>query len=251
MKIAFISDLHIKSPGDEACQLFDKFCADEKVKGASHVVLLGDMFDILIGEHKGYLKKYHKFFQHLVELLDGGIEVVFLEGNHDFHIQKTLENYFRRESKNPNLFKYLTDGQNIKLGEKSFHYCHGYEVDYYNQYFENWKNIYTSRWFALFVSYLLPYFLIEYLAHRASNNSKKRGKKVFNFKEAKKKYISGADAFLEEKKLDGVICGHTHIQENHVYENSKRYINCGYPLKDKNYLYFNGSEFSFISLVGS
>ena len=177
MKIAFFSDLHIKSPGDEACHLFDRFCQDSKIQSTTHVILLGDMFDILIGEHRGYLKKYHRFFNNITELLDKGIKVIFLEGNHDFHIQKTLENYFSQNSKNPKLFKYLLNGEDLLVNGKKYHYCHGFEVDYYNQYFDNWKNIYTSKWFAFFVSYLLPYFFIEFLAHRASNNSKKRGKK--------------------------------------------------------------------------
>jgi UDP-2,3-diacylglucosamine hydrolase len=251
MKIAFFSDLHIKSPEDEACQLFDIFCQDINDKKITHVILLGDMFDILIGEHKGYLKKYNRFFENILELLDKKIKVVFLEGNHDFHIKNTLETYFSKNSMNSNLFTYLLSGQDIVLGNKKYHYCHGYEVDYYNHYFENWKNIYTSKWFSFFVSYLLPYFFIEFLAHRASNNSKKRGKKVFNFEEAKNKYLIGAEVFLKEKKIDGVICGHTHIQENHEYEDGSVYINCGYPLKDKNYLLFNGTNFEFISLAVS
>lgn len=251
MKIAFFSDLHIKNPGDEASQLFDRFCNDIHTKGVTQVILLGDMFDILIGEHIGYLKKYDSFFKNIIELLDNEIEVIFLEGNHDFHIKKTLESYFSKESKNPQLFSYLFSGKDIVLDNKKYHYCHGYEVDYYNHYFENWKNIYTSKWFAFFVSYLLPYFFIEFLAHRASNNSKKRGRKVFNFEEAKNKYLVGAEQFINEKKIHGVICGHTHIQENHKYENGNLYINCGYPLKDRNYLLFNGEEFNFINLEES
>lgn len=246
MRYSFFSDLHIKKPNDDACKLVEKLFQNETFKQSNHVYFLGDIFDAVIGEHHGHFEKYQFFFNHIVEILDRGTKVTYLEGNHDFHLNKTFNKYIRKHSKNFHLFEYRTEGEMIKVEDKNFYVCHGDEVDYYNKYFKRWKNVYTSKSFELFVN-TLPYKFIDYLGSRASNNSKKRGKKSFNYEFAKEKYIKGAKALIDERKIDGVICGHTHIQENNRYSDSTVYLNCGFPLKDKNFLTIS-TEAEFILL---
>ena len=107
MKCSFFSDLHIKSPGDDATKLFVAFCKSSEVQDSDTVILLGDMFDILIGEHKQYLQKYETFFSHLIQLLNSDKKIVFLEGNHDFHIKRTIEKFVKKNSAKSQNFKYL------------------------------------------------------------------------------------------------------------------------------------------------
>ena len=67
----------------------------------------------------------------------------------------------------------------------------------------------------------------------------------------KNKYINGAHKLILERGVDGIIGGHTHIQEDHTFEDGTRYFNCGHPLSHKNFLSFDGHHFSFISLEDS
>ncbi len=252
MEIAFLSDLHIQKPNDSADLLFERFTTHQSVISSSHIFLLGDMFDVLVGEHKGYIDKYQRFFSNLLTFLDDGKIVYYLEGNHDFHIQKTLEQYVARNSKNASNFYYRRKGEKITLGNKVFHYCHGYEVDYNNEYFKKWYNIYSSKKFNFLVSRILSFSLIDYFGQRAAGNSKKRGGKVFDRKAAKVKYIAGAKEFIDENKIAGVICGHTHIQESYLYPDGTIYYNCGFPRSDKNFLHYSDREgFRFLSLEES
>lgn len=251
MKISFLSDLHVNDPNGFELKLFDEFCNNSYTQDASHIILLGDMFDILIGEHHEYFVKYSRFFNQIIQLLDANKKVLYLEGNHDFHIEKSFKNYINENSQYPKNFSYLKQGENINLGDKTYRFCHGYEVDYDNEAFKKWYRTYTSAPFELLVNRIVPFKLIDFIGSKASGNSKKRGKKTFNFDFAKKKYIAGAKAFIDEVKVDGVICGHTHIQENYVYPDKTTYLNCGYPKKDKNFLYYADGEFRFINLVVS
>ena len=251
MKASFLSDLHIKCPGDEAEALFTLFATSRQVDESTHVFLLGDMFDALVGEHKQYFEKYSLFFEFIVKWLDQGKVVKYVEGNHDFHFEKSLKRYLKEKTPQYKNFSYEIKGSRIRQQDVDFFYCHGYEVDYHNKYFKRWYAIYSSNLFRFFISYMIPFFLIELMTRKASEDSKKRGRKVFNYAEAKHKYIQGAKEFLEEIESNIIICGHTHIKEAHEFDNKKYYYNCGYPLKDKQFLYLENGNYQFINLEES
>ena len=241
MKSVFISDLHIRNSEDLGASFFRHFVNSEETQCADAIFLLGDIFDLCIGNHRQYLKKYQFFFDSLRKLAEQGKEIYFFEGNHDFH----LANVFKKADLNVN---YLKHGKEFEFSGKRVFICHGYEVDFYNKYFKRWYRIYSSWWFSFFVSYLLPFKMIEYLGDKASKNSKKRGRKTFDKKVMEKKYIDGAMALLSEKNVDGVVSGHTHILSNHIFDDGKFYYNLGFPTKEGQFLYFDGLNFNFISL---
>lgn len=244
MKCAFISDLHIKSSYDDATDLFMKFCKNSNVQSCQKIILLGDIFDLMIGDHFNYTKKFPFFFEEITKFLDSGKEVIFIEGNHDFHFEQTCRKYFKKNSNNSEKFRYLKSGENIVLNDKVYFYCHGYEVDYFNKYFKRWYKVYSSIWFKILTTYILNFYLIQKLGEWASKDSKKRGKKTFDYGKMKEKYLVGAKALLEEVKVDGIISGHTHIPEFHTYEDGKIYLNPGFPTRDRYFIYFDGKVFS-------
>jgi UDP-2,3-diacylglucosamine hydrolase len=248
MKCAFISDLHINSPEDDAAKIFVAFCRHEKTQKSDRIVLLGDIFDFLVGDHYSYIFKYEFFFKEISKLINSGKEVVFIEGNHDFHFKKAFEKYIKLECHTPNKFRYLLSGEELILGDKKYLYCHGYEVDYDNMAFKKWYKIYSSKLFKFFTTYLLTFGLIQKMGAWASKDSKKRGKKTFDLPVMKEKYIQGAKALIKERNIQGVIAGHTHIAEFHTFENGTIYLNTGFPVKDKHFIYFNGEKFQKESL---
>jgi UDP-2,3-diacylglucosamine hydrolase len=248
MKAVFISDLHIKDPNDKAALLYQSFCSHEKTEQSHQVYLLGDIFDLLIGDHYSYTKKYEFFFQSIVKFLNSGKTVIFIEGNHDFHFEKTIKKYLRKHTVNHNNFRYSKHGELLETKDKKYFVCHGYEVDYYNEYFKRWYSVYTSQWMYLLSTYVLPYFVISFLGAQAAKDSKRRGKKTFNYTQMKNKYLEGAKALIEERKLDGVIAGHTHIQESHTFHDGTLYFNNGFPLKDKKFITLDDEKIECIKI---
>ncbi len=241
MKSVFLSDLHIQNKDDQSSLIFHKTLESPELSAADSLFLLGDIFDLCIGNHKQYIDKYDFFFKALKRLEDAGKKIYFIEGNHDFH----LSDIFKSAKLN---VEYLKKGKVFQFAGKSFFVCHGHEVDYYNIYFKRWYRIYSSKWFSFLVSYIFPFKLIEYLGAKASQDSKKRGQKTFNKDEMEKKYLIGAQALIKEKQLDGVICGHTHIKANIQFDDKTQYFNLGFPSKGKEFLFFDGENFRFISL---
>jgi UDP-2,3-diacylglucosamine pyrophosphatase LpxH len=55
VKISSISDIHIKSPTDKSYALLLDFLNHKEVSDSDGVLLLGDIFDFMMGEHKEYL----------------------------------------------------------------------------------------------------------------------------------------------------------------------------------------------------
>jgi len=249
MKCAFISDLHIKNSNDDAVKVFMAFCSHSKTLDADRVIFLGDIFDFMVGAHTVYTNKYSFFFERILKLIDSGKEVVFVEGNHDFNFKKVALNYFKEHTANAHNFRYLTGGEDIVLNNETYFYCHGYEVDYYNEHFKRWYRVYTSWWFGVFTTYILPFFVIQKLGDLASSDSKKRGMKSFNYDEMKKKYLVGAQSLIKEKKIKGIIAGHTHVPEFKTFEDGTQYLNPGFPSRDKFFLFFNGIKFEKIDLA--
>jgi len=243
MKYSFISDLHINDSDDESALILERFINHEKVSDSNVVVFLGDIFDLLIGEHDPYTQKYSLFFKSIAGFIADGKEVVFVEGNHDFHFEKTIKKYLLTQVQNHQNFHYLREGKILNLNGNKYYYCHGYEVDYYNIHFRRWFKIYTSSIFNFLISKVLTYSLIQRLGAWASQNSKKRGKKTFNYEQMRAKYLEGAKELIREKKVKGVIAGHTHVEEFWTFPDGSIYLNCGFPAKHKHFIHYNGTEF--------
>ena len=70
MKIVAISDVHVKTPHDDADRFLCHFLTNYNVTTSDYVVLLGDIFDLMCGPHKEYLEK----FGHIFDLIDNLIK---------------------------------------------------------------------------------------------------------------------------------------------------------------------------------
>lgn len=251
MNIAFISDLHIKTIGDEPYNHYLMFINSKKVQSCEKIVLLGDIFDFLIGEHKYFTIHYKFFFESIRDQLDRGQKVIFIEGNHDFHFESIITNYLKENTPNYGNFEYRKEGFELTLGNKIAYICHGDEVDFFNIAFKRWKRIYTSGWFKILVSYIFSFKVLLKLANLASKNSKSRGSKTFDNLVAKEKYILGAKELLELKSVEIIVAGHTHISEIKTFKNGKQYINCGYPPSSSQTILWYNEKFEFFNLRDS
>ena len=247
MKCSFISDIHIRHEGDKGSKVLEAFLSHKITQESDKVFFLGDIFEVLIGEHKTYIEEYPTFFNGIIDLVNSGKEVIFIEGNHDFHFKKVITDYISEKTTRGS-FHYLLKGEDIILNDKKYYYCHGYEVDYHNKYFKRWHRVYTSSIFSFFVSNILTHKLIKKLGESAAKDSKRRGKKSFDKKVMEDRYIEGAKSLIKEKNIQGVIAGHTHINAFHTFEDEKIYINCGFPIRDKHFLAFNGESFEKVEL---
>jgi UDP-2,3-diacylglucosamine hydrolase len=82
MKIIFIADCHLKGLGDpnqEAlCAFLDGLFKIDKL------VILGDFFDFWVGLNNVVYTEYKPVLKSLFALSESGVEIIYIEGNHDF-----------------------------------------------------------------------------------------------------------------------------------------------------------------------
>lgn len=246
MKFCSISDLHIKKLGDLPSSLFEKFINSNQVRESDSVFFLGDIFDFMVGNHLQYLRKFNFFFDAILKLIKQGKKVYYIEGNHDFHIERIMKEFSLNNDLNTSQFYHSKRSIHEIINNKNFYFSHGHEIDE-NRSYQNWKKIYSSKPFKIFIDSILPYKLVEKLGNKASKDSKKRGMQTFIYEKSQEMYRHGAKLLIEKESIDFLITGHTHIAENLTIGKSI-YTNNGFPQESKLFIYFDGEKMNLIDL---
>ncbi len=235
MSISIISDIHIKSSNDDADLILRAFCENSKVQNSDLVIFLGDVFDLLIGPHEEYFTEYPYFFNTLDSLLSEGKEVLYFEGNHDLHL-KNLFNIRYSDYLDQSL-KLVPNNFIKEVNNKKIYFSHGDDLDLDNYSYQIYKKIINSSLLKFISNKILSYKMIKVLGNKASQTSRKRGAKVYNENKNKQSFRIGAEKKMKEG-FDIVVAGHSHIKD--LYEtNGSIYINNGFALKEKTFVYIN------------
>lgn len=83
MKDIFLADAHLRHPGDTNYQKLLEFLGS--IEGNTRTLyLLGDIFEFWVGYRHVVFTAYLPLLEALRRLRETGIEIVFIEGNHDF-----------------------------------------------------------------------------------------------------------------------------------------------------------------------
>lgn len=83
MLVTILSDLHINSASDLAYERLLHHL-NQAVGAEHHIVLAGDIFEVLSGSGSYYREKYVAFFDLVRAKATKGVQIHYIEGNHDF-----------------------------------------------------------------------------------------------------------------------------------------------------------------------
>lgn len=242
MKIAAISDVHVKKAYDEADKLLCQFLGHPLVQSSDYVVLLGDIFDLMCGPHPEYLKEFQHIFDLMDQLQKKGIKVLFFEGNHDVHLEK--------------LFARRWPDREVKLSQvpcilelegKSYYFSHGDEHEVDNLPYQRYKSLIMSTPLKFVANKIMPYSLLNFLGERASKMSRKRGSKDYNEEKVKQRFREGV-AQTTQGKYNFILGGHSHVKDIFPLNETSTYANNGYALKTRSFLFIDNHQISFPEL---
>jgi UDP-2,3-diacylglucosamine hydrolase len=232
-----ISDVHIRNSEDSRYKDLLKFLETEQVQKADLIIFLGDIFDLMVGNHSENYQEYSYFFKKLDRLSKSGKRLIYFEGNHDLHLTEFFKTFlpFIELRKKP---------LKVMIGKKNFYFSHGDEFDLQNTSYQNYKRILNMRVFQRLANYIVPFSFVQKIGTMASSFSRKRNhtwdsSQMLNLKE---RYIKNISGFMNED-IDFVIFGHSHIVEdgNSVLANSNiKIYNNGFFPETNEYIY--GSE---------
>ena len=120
MRKVFIADAHLRNRGDENYRKLLDFLAG--LRGNTDTLfILGDLFEFWIGYRQVPFTQYLPVLEQLRQLVSSGTELVYFEGNHDFHMGP-----FFKETLKARVYRgaatFSLDGKNVYL-------CHGDQIN--------------------------------------------------------------------------------------------------------------------------
>ncbi len=219
----FIADAHYNNNKQELFVLLNNILNKKII--TSQLILMGDMFDFL-SEEITYFKRKNQEVINLINLLTNQIEIIYLEGNHDFN----LKNIF------PNIEIFPRNKQALifKHNNKQIALAHGdifTPISY---------NIYT---FIIRNTFVLKLFNFLDIKNIISSNldkwlmNKNISHEFTDFENFAKKRIQA----YKHLNVDIVIEGHFH--QGKRYEN---YINLSSLAVNNKYMQIINCEFVFV-----
>lgn len=92
MRAVFLADAHLRDPADVNYRLLLKFLAEQEGR-CDLLALLGDICEFLVGYPDRVFPPYVPLFEALRKLESTGTKLVYVEGNHDFHLAPYLDRH--------------------------------------------------------------------------------------------------------------------------------------------------------------
>lgn len=225
-RLVILSDLHLWGPQDPLYRALLRFM-QEKLSDGDKFFIVGDLFDLFIGNKSVFVHRYYEVLEALKKLAERNIEVFYIEGNHDFHLEGIFEDCSH--------VRIYSDHLDYEWNGRRLLFCHGDKI--------NWKDIgYQAFRFGLrnlFTQSLIevaPGSLIDRIGSSLSKAS--RG----YHPEPNETVIQLFRNYACEQISNGydfVVMGHSHYLDDmrfRVEDHEGQYINVGYPRKHRKYL---------------
>jgi UDP-2,3-diacylglucosamine hydrolase len=199
-------------------------------KDASHIYIVGDLFDFWF-EYRLYIPKiYFSFLYKFKSLVKKGIEMHYLAGNHDFY----LGQFFDKEIG----IKTWPDEYEFSLNGKYFYLWHGDGLGKKDGGYRLLKKIMRSRINQKLFSWIHPDFGFS-IARFLSGSSRKYTNQLNHLRDESDYFRFAEERFKEG--ADYVLMGHRHNPLEHIV-GEKKYINLGDWIKYFSYAVFDGNK---------
>ena len=240
----FVSDVHLKTMEERNSQTLLRFfhsLLTDPARKATHLFLVGDIFDLWIGKHEYFGERFKPLVNAIKALKDAGVEVHYFEGNHDLY----LEDFWEKELG----IRVHKDAEYFRLGENVVRVEHGDMINpddrgylFLREFLRSLPMVWLSR--------RLPSKLIKSIGERASDASRHYTSTAKELPEVHIKTLirAHAERAYEENPFDLIISGHVHVIDDHILEinnHTVRSVNLGSWYTSPHVLQLETSPFSY------
>jgi UDP-2,3-diacylglucosamine hydrolase len=211
----FVSDLHISSPTDPRAGLFIDFLKHlSGADNASHLILMGDIFDLWIAAHQHFIDRYQSITDEIVRLRDEGVEIHYFEGNHDLY----LRHYWGEQ-----IGLTVHEGpEYMELGHQTVRIEHGDQMD------PDDRGYRFLRWFlrTLPMKFLIPRLpgrLIVAIGKKSSETSRvyTSETKTITREQTIRKIRAHAEKAYAQMPFNLIISGHVHVRDQYLVQDGQ------------------------------
>jgi UDP-2,3-diacylglucosamine hydrolase len=233
IKAYFLSDIHLDTHNstqeEDRQQILFNFL-DEIKDDATHIYLVGDVFDFWFEYNYVIPKNNFEFLYRLKVLANKGVKLYYLAGNHDFSLGKFF-------TKSLNIETYY-DAYTFELAGKNFYLWHGDGLGKKDGGYRFLKKIMRSHLNQRIFRLLHPDFGIPFA--RFVSGSSRQYTNQLNHQRDESDYFEFAEKKFSEG-FDYVMMGHRHNPLVHQL-GEKKYINLGDWLGHFSYAFFDGES---------
>ncbi len=245
MKAWFVSDIHLRDINERNSVILLRFLHSLlKDSETTHLFLLGDIFDLWVGDSDVFQAKFQTFVDAIVDVKKMGVEVVYFEGNHDVHVKGFWENKFS--------IPVWADAKSYQLGSWKVRLEHGDFINPHDEKYLKYRE-FIRRPALEKLAYIIPGKLLDEVGIAASKLSRKKSsmRRRDSEQQLRQMIRDYAVAKFREEKFDLMITGHMHIRDDHEFESqgSKgRSINLGSWFEDPQALCLTDNKYTWIDL---
>lgn len=222
--IIFVSDVHILDSDDDKCLKLMNLINSDEARSAKAFVLLGDIFDFYFGAKAYFRDKFQGIYLALKTLSESGVEVVFMEGNHEFGMvgDQTFSPFVPK-----------SDFIEMQLGQKKILLSHG-DLIFADKAYLRFRNVIKNN----FVQWIAKVFFGgRFLDRYALWHAKKSRSKSTTRKIDHQGIISDAGQIAKKRGVDMFVFGHFHVPyDKHDDENKIHMLSMNTWVDKPNYL---------------
>ena len=219
-----LSDLHLKEKGlDARYPLFLEVISKFEQSSLDELILMGDIFDILIGPKKFWLHIHPEFFEIIQRIISKNKKVTWVQGNHDFQLGALLK---------PLGIHWVEESEVLERENCKIFISHGDLADWSDKLHPVWRAFLTSKFLSFFI-WLIPSRFGEKVLYpwtvKLSRASRKMSHKRAVAREERARIIfrNYADKKAKTYGCDLVLLGHSHISDDYELNPHSKYLNFG------------------------
>ena len=209
MRAYFVSDIHIKTLNDRNAHLFLNFLRQIEKEPVTHLFLLGDIFDLWVGDHDFYYRMFQPIVDAILGFKNKGVVVHYFEGNHDLHVRNFWEGRYQ--------IPVHTDPEYFEVGGKVLRIEHGDHINPNDKAYQRYRGVVRTPALEKLAQRLPPKQFFEFgkLASRISRKYSSRKRDSMNevLREMIRTYAETAHL---QKPFDWIFTGHVHVRDEWV-----------------------------------
>lgn len=225
MEAWFLSDIHLKTAEERNGKILLRFLRSlqERNPQEIHLFLLGDIFDLWVGGHEYFARKFQPLIGTLRELKKAGARITYIEGNHDVHV----EGFFQKKLGIEVFVEaqyYVIDGLRVRVE-------HGDLINSHDVAYLKYRSVIRNP-LVKPLGNILPGRFWDHIGNKASKKSRERSGhyRASNEGPLLEMIRAHAPKAYDEKPFDIIISGHMHVFDDHVLDvdgHKVRSINLG------------------------
>jgi UDP-2,3-diacylglucosamine hydrolase len=227
MSLVVISDLHIWGSEDPLYHSLVSLVL-ERVHSGDTLVLAGDIFDVFVGNKGIFVQEYSRFIEALKTASAKGVQVHYIEGNHDFLLKSVFS-----DSKG---VKVHSESVDLKIDDKKFFFAHGDLANHQDYGYRILRAFLRSPILRAIVM-LVPGWFVKNVGQKSSKYSRNltpRNPGELPI-ERRERLRAAYRSFAATKMVEGfdfIVMGHCHDLDEKMFKIGSRvgqYVNVGYP----------------------